>query len=189
MADTQVDQRLYGGMVLRVSATVDAYDTPDDTFELCGPMILKFPDALGNNSLVLQDDNGVIFMRFRSDGVVNILGMQSGSETSVDVTGLYRFTVYKTDGTAVLNVNTSGDLHQLGAVLVENSIAFEEYAAGDYPATPYWVTVGPYAIIKLTSANSMPPLQLLDSSGNVVVKITESGDLLCTGGMFFGDIN
>lgn len=186
--DVQVDNRLYGGLVLRLNTVVDPYDTPVDVQELYGPMIIEFPDNDGTSAFVVQDDNGNVLFRADSAGNVGVLGAQFGSEVSVALVGQGTFKVYNTSSTIVFGVNNAGDVHHLGTALSQNTITYEEYSAGTGPNSPFWSSVGPFNGVTLSSAYSMPPLQLIDSAGNVVVKITESGDLLYTGGLFFGDI-
>lgn len=186
--DIQEDTRLYGGLVLRIDTTTDSYDTETESMELFGPLIVAFPDNDGTSALVVQDDNGNVLFRADSAGNIGVLGMQAGSETSVVPSGNGRFVVYSSAGVIVFLINSVGDIHQKGAAFSQGSITYEEYSAGVGPSTPFWSSVGPFAEITLTSAHSMPPLQLLDSASNVVMKITEAGDLFYTGGLFFGDI-
>lgn len=187
--DVQLITRHYGGMVLRLSNTADPYDTLDDTFELGGPLIVQFPDSNGDSALVVQDDNGLILAQFGSDGSITLRGAQFGGEAVVDDSLSCSFAVYDTNGVPVFLINGSGDIHQLGAALSQGDVmAIEENDEADYLPTPFWVTIGPYTRLKLTSSYSLPPLQISNISNDVIIKITEAGDLLYTGGLFFGGL-
>ena len=188
-ADTQLSLALYGGLVLRLDTTVDAYDTPIDVMGLYGPLTINFPSKDGSSAFLIQDASGSVLFRASSNGNVNIAGMASGSEYPVVPAGQGRFVVYNTSGSVVFHVNNVGDVHQAGIILAQSSIALEQADTPVFPASPQWSIVGPFAIMNLYSSASMPALQCVDSNSNVVVKITETGNLLYTGALSFGAIH